>query len=201
MQTEEQLSGKQSISLIKEMMEVSSRNLKKDGLLILIWGIVIVLGRFMSFFPEVKLISRKIMQVFDILGWVLGMGAILFTIYYIYRNRKRTQTYIAVTARYTWLGIIVLYNLIVILIKQKTGEVDFELLHPIQMSLIGMGLFVMGGLYREKMLLLGGFAYWITAYFAVKYVLHIQYIFECVAGFIGFVIPGAWLYYQSRKNV
>ncbi|MFA9392714.1 MAG: hypothetical protein ACERKD_23100 [Prolixibacteraceae bacterium] len=201
MQTEEQFSEKQSISLIKEMVEVSSKNLKKDGLLILAWGVAFVLGAFLNFFPEVKLISKRLIFVFDVFGLMLGIGVVLFTVYYVFFKKKGIKTYVATTAAYTWFGIIVVYNLIVILIKQKTGEVNFELLHPMQMALIGLALFVTGGLYREKLLLLGGVVYWFAAYFAVRYRLPIQLIFEFVAGFIGFIIPGAWLYYQSIKNV
>lgn len=201
MQTEESFNQKQSISLIKEMLEVSSSNLKKDGVLILIWGVVIVIGRFLNFFPEVKLISKRLMQVFDVIGWLLGIGAIIFTIYYVYINRKRTKTYIAITARYTWIGILVVYNLVVIITNVKTGATNFEMLHPIQIALIGLALFITGGLYREKLLLLGGLVYWLAAFFAVGYRLPIQFIFECIAGFVGFVIPGAWLYYQSQKHV
>lgn len=201
METEKPLDEKQSLILIREMIDVSSKNIKKDGLLILIWGVVIVINSFTNFFPEIKLISRQLMKAFDVLEVLLGAAAILFTVYYIYQNRKRTKTYIAITARYTWIGIFVVYNLVVIITNVKTGETNFEMLHPIQISLIGLALFITGGLYHEKLLLLGGLIYWIAAYFAVGYVLHIQFIFECIAGFIGFVLPGAWLYYQSRKDV
>lgn len=201
MQTEEFFDEKKSFSIIKEMIEVSSRNLKKDGLFILVWGVAIVIGRFMNFFPEVQLISRRLMQFFDIMGWVLGIGAILFTLYYIFLNRKRTRTYIAITARYTWIGIFVVYNLVVIITNVKTGETNFEMLHPIQVALIGLALFITGGLYHEKLLLVGGIAYWIAAFISVKYRMPVQFIIECIAGFIGFVIPGAWLFYQSKKHV
>jgi hypothetical protein len=201
MENEDNFNEKKSIILIREMIDVSSRNIKKDGLLILVWGVIIVLGRFMNFFPEVKLISKVLIKTFRVFGVLLGAAGILFTIYWIYRNRKRTKTYIAITARYTWIGILIVYNLIAILIKFKTGKVDFELFHPMQMTLIGLALFITGGLYREKLLLMGGAVYWIAAFFAVKFTLNIQFIFECAAGILGFVIPGAWLYYQSQKHV
>jgi hypothetical protein len=201
MGTEDDFNEKKSIILIREMIDVSSRNIKKDGILILLWGVIIVLGTFMNFFPEIKLISKVLMKTFDVLQVIIAGAGILYTVYYIFQNRKRSKTYIAITARYTWVGILIVYNLIAMLIKQKTGEVNLELFHPMQMTLIGLALFVTGGLYREKLLLIGGVVYWIAAFFAVKYVLNIQFIFECVAGFIGFVIPGAWLYYQSQKHV
>ncbi|MDA3927329.1 MAG: hypothetical protein PF541_00090 [Prolixibacteraceae bacterium] len=200
MKTKDQFNEKKSIVLIKEMIDVSSKHIKKDGLLLLVWGCIIVLSTFMNFFPEVKLISRRLMQAFNIMEVLLGAGGILFTIYYIYQNRKRTKTYIGITARYTWIGILVVNNLIIIMIHQKTGEVDFELNHPIQMCLIGLALFITGGLYREKLLLLGGIMYWIAAYFAKDYALHYQLIFECSAAFLGFIIPGYYLYIQSCKR-
>lgn len=201
MQTEEYLTGTKSISIIREMMEVSSKNLQKDGLLIFAWGVAIVFGRFFYFFPEIKLISHQLTFVFHSLSWLLGIGVILFTIYYVFFYKKGVKTYVSQTTIYTWLGILIADNLIIILIKHKTGDVNFELLHPIQMSLIGLALFVTSGLYREKLLLLGGLVYWLAAYLCVDYRIPVQFIFECGAGFIGFLIPGAWLYYKSRKHV
>ncbi|MGF7140939.1 hypothetical protein [Roseimarinus sediminis] len=191
---------KQSMALIRDMIEVSSRNIKKDGLLILIWGLVIFLGRFLNFFPEVQLIAKRLMLVFDVLAWGLGLGAIGFTIFYIYKQRKRTKTYIGLTARYTWVGILVVYNLVAIITNVKTGETNFEMLHPIQMSLIGLALFITGGLYREKLLLAGGLIYWVAAFIAVGYEMPYQFMIESIAGLLGFVIPGAWLYYQYRQR-
>lgn len=191
---------KQSLALIRDMIEVSSRNIKKDGLLILIWGLVIFLGRFLNFFPEVQLIAKRLMLVFDVLAWGLGLGAIGFTICYIYKQRKRTKTYIGLTARYTWVGILVVYNLVAIITNVKTGESNFEMLHPIQMSLIGLALFITGGLYREKLLLAGGLIYWVAAFIAVRYEMPYQFMIESIAGLLGFAIPGAWLYYQYRQK-
>lgn len=201
METEDHITGKKSMSIIREMMEVSTKNLQKDGLLIFAWGIAIVFGRFFNFFPEVKLISNRLTMLFHFLSWVLGIAAILFTIYYVFFYKKGVKTYVSQTAVYTWIGILIVDNLIIMFIKQKTGEVNFTLLHPIQMTLIGLALFVSGGLYREKLLLLGGLAYWIAAYLCIDYRIPIQFVFESVAGLVGFLLPGAWLYYNSRKHV
>lgn len=201
METEESITGKKSMSIISEMMEVSKQNLRKDGLLILVWGVIIVINSFTNFLPEVKLLSKRLMKFFNWSEVALGVVGILFTIYYIYIMRKRVRTYVGITARYTWLGIFVVYNLVVIFTNMKTGQTNFELLHPIQMTLIGLALFITGGLYREKLLLAGGIIYWVAAFFAVGYALKYQWMFECGAGLLGFVLPGAWLYYKSRQHV
>lgn len=201
MNTEEPMDEKQSLRLIRNMMEVSSRNLQQDGRLIMAWGVAIVIGRFLSFYPEIKLISKQLMGLFDVLSWLIGIAVIIYTIYYVFFQRKGTKSYVAKTAAYTWLGILIVHNLLIMFIKQKTGEVNFELLHPLQMSLIGLALFITGGLYRERLFLLGGVAYWLAAFLAINYRLPQQMIFESVAALIGFVLPGAWLFYQSRKHV
>ena len=118
MQTNDQITEKKSISIIKEMMEVSTKNLQKDGLLIFAWGIAIVFGRFFNFFPEVKLISKKMMMLFEGMSWLLGIGIVVFTIYYVFFYKKGVKTYVSQTAIYTWLGIIIVHNLFIILIKQ-----------------------------------------------------------------------------------
>lgn len=201
MNTAETMDEKQSLKFIRNMMEVSARNLKQEGRLILAWGVAIVVGRFLNFFPEIKLISKQLMWFFDLLSWLIGIAVIIYTIYYVFFHRKGTKSYVAKTAAYTWLGILIVHNLLVMFIKQKTGEVNFELLHPLQMVLIGLALFITGGLYRERLFLLGGVAYWLAAYLGLNFRLPQQMIFESVAALIGFVLPGAWLFYQSRKHV
>jgi hypothetical protein len=199
--TTNELDEKRSIILIREMIDVSSRNIKKDGIVLLVWGLIGCIMQFLNFYPEIKLLPKLTMKLFNVAEVILMAGAILFTVAYIYQNRKRPKTYISITARYLWIGIIVAYNLITILIKQKTGTVDFELLHPMQMTLIGLALFVTGGLYREKLLNIGGVVYWIVAFIAVKYTLPMQFVFEFMATLAGFVVPGAYLYYQSQRHV
>jgi hypothetical protein len=201
MENETPLTEKQSLSVIQEMIDVSSRNLKNDGILLFAWGCAITLGLVMTFLPEITLLRHRLVDIFKVLKTNMSAGIILFTVYYIYQKRERVKTYIAVTSRYTWLGILVVYNLMVMIIKVKTGTVNFELLHPVQMTLIGLALFITGGLYRTRILLLSGVVYWIAAFFASKQILTYQFVIESVASLIAFVLPGYYLYYQSKKHV
>jgi hypothetical protein len=201
MENETQLTERQSLSVIQEMIDVSTRNLKNDGILLFAWGCAITLGLLITFLPDLILLRHRLVVTFNVLNAIIGAGIILFTVYYIYQKRKRVKTYIAVTSRYTWLGMLVVYNLMVMIIKAKTGEVNFELLHPLQMTLIGLALFITGGLYRTRILLISGVVYWIAAYFASRQIMTYQLVIECAASIIAFVLPGYYLYYQSKKHV
>lgn len=201
MENEILFTEKQSLSVIQEMIDVSSRNLKNDGVLLIVWGWAISIGLLFTFLPDLILLRNILVETFKVTKVIIAGGIILFTLYYMYQKRKRVRTYIAVTSRYTWLGIIVVYNLIVMIIKVKTGNVNFELLHPLQMTLIGLALFITGGLYRTHILLISGVVYWIAAFFAASQTMTYQLVIECVAAFIAFILPGHYLYYQSKKYV
>lgn len=196
----EQINEKQSLQVINEMIAVSSKNLKNDGLLLLAWGWVGFFISIMGFLPDIILIPNRLTRAFHILIPVLMVGIILFTAYYMYQKRKQVKTYVAIATRYTWFSCIVVYNLMVMIIKAKTGSVDFDLLHPLQMTLIGMCLFITGGLYRSWMLIVSGVIFWVAAISIVGQRLEYQRLWEAIVILLAFVAPGHILYYQSQKK-
>jgi hypothetical protein len=200
MENETPFTEKQSLSVIQEMIDVSTRNLKNDGILLFVWGWALFLQYLLACLPDLILMKHYIMNTFKVLKPILLTVVILFTLYYIYQKRKRVKTYIAITSRYTWLGIIVVFNLMVMILKTK-GEINFDLLHPLQMTLIGLALFITGGLYRTWILLVSGVVYWTAAVFASRQPMMYQQLIESIAALIAFVIPGYYLYYQSKKHV
>jgi hypothetical protein len=199
---QEQFDESKSLHIMNEMIAVSTKNLKNDGLLLLAWGWVGCCINVMGFLPDLLLLSKRLIAAFHILIPVLMVGVILFTTYYMYQKRKQVKTYVATATRYTWFSFIVVYNLMVMIIKTKTGTVNFELLHPLQMTLIGMSLFITGGLYRSWMLCVSGVLFWVTALSVASLELEYQRLWETVVVFIAVVVPGHILYHQSlKKNV
>lgn len=198
--TSQPLSENQSLQVIREMIAGSSKNLKNDGLLLLAWGWVGVAITVMHFVPNLFLISKRLIIAFKILTPVLMVAVILFTAAYMYQKRMRVKTYVAIAARYTWFSVVIVYNLVVMVLKVKTGTVDFSLLHPLQMLLIGMALFITGGLYRYWLLSVGGVVYWLAALISAQQNLNYQLVIETIPILIGFVIPGHILYSQYHQN-
>lgn len=79
-------------------------------------------------------------------------------------------------------------------------EVNFELLHPLQMVLIGFALFVTGGIYRYYLLSACGVIMWVAAAIGANFEINTQFLVRAIADLLCFVIPGILMYYSSKKQ-
>lgn len=190
---------KQSLRLINEMIQVSQKKLKNDGILFIIWGWCMFLTYSFSFIQGITHFSHRVGKLISSVNTLLGIGAILFTIYYILNQRKKVQTYISISLRYVWGSLfigLVLINLIQFNVLHK---INFELQHPIFMVLIAFATVITGGILRHKLIVAGGIIFGILAYISSHLLLNNQLLLEAIAWLIAFIIPGHLLY-SRRKN-
>ena len=94
----------QSLQLIQEMLQVSQRKLKKDGVLLILWGWIMALHYLVIYILGKTNPSYQVNRTFKylVIGFVLFGFA--FTLYYILKQRKKVQTYIGVSLRYVWIS-------------------------------------------------------------------------------------------------
>jgi len=190
----------QSIETIKVAILTSKRRLMDDGILLLIWGLVMSVSNFWNYYESANLTvwwMRNLMTVFQ---WIMGIGVISITVYYIFFRKNKVTTLTAISTRYVWIGVILAHNMTIMITKSVLNEVNFTLLHPLQMVLIGFALFVTGGIYRFWVLVISGIIMWIAAAVSANFELNMQFLIRSVAEFICFVIPG-YLMLQSKKNI
>lgn len=190
----------QSIETIKAAILTSKRRLMDDGILLLIWGFVMSVSNFWNYYESANLTvwwMRNLMTVFQ---WIMGIGVISITAYYIFFRKNKVTTLTAISTRYVWIGVILAHNMTIMITKSVLNEVNFTLLHPLQMVLIGFALFVTGGIYRFWVLVISGIIMWIAAAISANFELNMQFLIRSVAEFICFVIPG-YLMLQSKKNI
>ncbi|MCG8310921.1 MAG: hypothetical protein MI975_26265 [Cytophagales bacterium] len=189
----------QSLRIIKEMIQVSQRKIKQDGILIIIWGWIWFLGRLRDYyfwkFPHILQMKR----IFDFAGYLVFIFATVFTVVYIYRQRKKVTTYIGVSLRYVWISLIAGMSLISMTLYNVLEEANFELQHPVFMVFIAYAVVVTGGIIRYNLLVLGGVAFALLAYISSFFAIGEQLLFESIAWFVAFVIPGHWLYSRRKK--
>ena len=140
---------------------------------------------------------RNLMDIFQI---VLGVAVIGYTIYLLFIKKRKVTTFAAISTRFVWIGVILAHNINVLITKNILSEINFTLLQPLQMVLIGFALFVTGGIYRYYLLVAGGVIMWIAAAVAAHFDLNTQFLIRSIAETICFIIPGA-LMYASRKTV
>jgi hypothetical protein len=195
----ESFDEKQSIQVIREMIQLSQKKIRNDGILLIVWGYAASLPALIKFFKEILFLPNRVMYLLKFVDPVLPLMALIFTIYYIMKQRKQVTTYIGASLRYVWIslfGCMVLTNLI---LHNITQEVNFTLQHPLFMVLTAFAILVTGVILRVKTVIFGGIVFGILAYFASLLSLHDQLFLDGIGWFLALAIPGHILYYQRNK--
>ncbi len=190
----------QSLKIIKASLQTSKHILRDDGILLVCWGLAFSISNFWNYYKTANLTAwwmRNLMETFQILA---GIAVIGLTLWFIFIKRKKATTFTAISTRYVWIGVILAHNMMVIITKSILEEVNFTLLQPIQMVLIGFALFVTGGIYRYYILTISGIFMWGAAVWAAGYGLNIQFLLRSIAEVVCFVVPGILMYTAWKKQ-
>lgn len=195
----EQFDERKSLQVIQEMIQVSQRKIKNDGILLIVWGYAASLPPLINYLKEILFLPNRVMLLLKFADLVLPLLAFAFTIYYILRERKKVTTYIGASLRYVWIslfGCMVLTNLI---LYNVTHEVNFTLQHPLFMVLTAFAILVTGVILRYKLIILGGIVFGILAYIASFLILHDQLFLDGIGWFLALAIPGHIMYFKRNK--
>ncbi len=190
---------KKSLQVMKTAIATSKKALMQDGILLILWGAGFSVSNFWNYYKNAYLTAwwmRNMMEVFQI---VMGSTIIGLTIYFIFFRKRKVTTFAAISTRFVWIGVILAHNINVMITKSILSEINFILLQPLQMVLIGFALFATGGIYRYYILLASGIVMWIAAATAANFDLNIQFLIRSVAEIICFVIPGTLMYAARKK--
>ena len=197
---QENFDEKQSLKVIMEMIQVSKKKLRNDGILLLVWGYAASLPSLISYCKEILFLPNRVMYFLKFVDPVLPLLALAFTIYYIYNERKKVTTYIGSSLRYVWISLffcLVLTNLILFNVIEK---VNFTLQHPIFMVFLAFAVVVTGIILRFKLIILGGIFFGLLAYWCSFLDLHHQIFLEGIAWLVALVIPGHILFYKRNSK-
>jgi hypothetical protein len=190
---------KQSIQVIKEMIQVSQRSFKNDGILFLLWGWLMFISYVINYIMYNVVITQQMGRIFNNLRFAITIIAIIYTLYYVFKKSKKVKTYIGISLRYVWVSLIVCLVLTRMIIHNVIEQINFELQHPIFMMLIAFAIVVTGGILRYKLVIIGGIVFGILAYVCSYFSLEIQMLFEAAAWILAFIIPGHLLYAKRKQ--
>ncbi|MCU4165316.1 hypothetical protein [Carboxylicivirga caseinilyticus] len=194
------LNEEQSLQVIRQMIEVSQKKLKSDGILFIVWGWIAVFNYFaLNYLVGIYNPGYTLMQVVRLLRIVLPFAGLFYTTYYMYQSRKKVKTYISTSLRYVWFGLLVSMVLINLIQFNVLHSISFELQHPIFMVLIAFAIVITGGILRYNVVIFGGIFFAAMAYVASLYPLDKQLMIEALGWLIAFVIPGHIMYSQRQK--
>ncbi|MBN2814723.1 MAG: hypothetical protein JXQ80_11645 [Bacteroidales bacterium] len=189
----------QSLQVIQEMIQVSQKKLKNDGILFIIWGWSMFFNYAYNYLLGFVVLPYPLKKAFDYAGNALAIVIIAYSLYYILKQRKKVQTYIGISLRYVWFSLIACLVLTSLIIHNVLHATNFELQHPIFMMFIAFATVITGGILRYRMIIFGGIIFGILAYICSYIDLREQLILEAIAWLIAFIIPGHLLY-AKRKN-
>jgi hypothetical protein len=190
---------KKSLDVMKAAIATSKRAMMSDGLLLILWGTGLSISNFYNYYKTNYLLASRLQNFLDILQILIGVSILAITAYIIFRKKKVT-TFASFTTRFVWIGVIIAHNIVIIITKAILTDINFVLLQPLQLVLIGFALFVSGGVYRYYLLVFSGVLMWAAAAFAANFDLTQQYLIRSVAEIICFIIPGI-LMYNARKKI
>ena len=189
----------QSLQVIQEMIQVSQKKLKNDGILFILWGWLMFFNYAYNYLLGFVVLPYPIKKAIDYSGIVIAFVAVAFSIYYILKQRKKVQTYIGISLRYVWFSLIACQMLTSMIIYNVLHVVNFELQHPIFMMFIAFATVITGGVLRYRMIIFGGIIFGLLAYVGSYFNLREQLILEAIAWLIAFIIPGHLLYANRKK--
>jgi hypothetical protein len=190
----------QSIKVIREMIRISQRKLQSDGIMFIVWGwIAFVNLFFLNYLTSVLTPTYHAMQGVHALRIILPIVGLLYTVYYLIRQRKKAQTYIGISVRYVWISLFVSLILVNLVQFNVLHSINFELQHPIFMVFIAFAITVTGGILRHGLITVGGIVFAVLGFTASYFPLQEQLLIESIAWLLAFIIPGHILF--SRRKV
>jgi hypothetical protein len=190
---------RQSIQVIKEMIQVSQKNFKNDGILFILWG-WLMFYYYVSYYIIYKIvITLQMQRRYDYFINMLVVIAIAFTIYYVYKKSKKVKTYIGVSLRYVWITLVACLILSRLMINNIIHQVNLELNHSLYMMLIAFAIIITGGILRYKLVIIGGIVFGGLAYACSYFDIQTQLLFEAAAWLVAFIIPGHILHAKRKQ--
>lgn len=190
---------RQSLQVIHEMITLSQKKLKNDGILFITWGWV----SFMTYLFEY--LERTIVHTYPYtlakryITVALLVFALAYTVYYVYNHSRKAQSYIAISLRYVWLSMIACMVLINLIQANVMHRITFELQLPVFMVLVAFALVTTGGIIRYRMIIAGGIIFGLMAYLASFFPPTTQLLIEAIAWLMAFAIPGHILYAKRNR--
>jgi len=187
----------QSIQVIRDMIEVSRKNLKNDGILFITWGWILFASVAARYLLRVFIVSQEIVSYTNkIILVLLGIG-VLISANYIYKSRNQVTTYTGKVLRFLW-GAIIVLNLY-ILAYQLNAHMRIDMLYSQYMLFLALGTFVTGAVIKFKPLIICSFTFIILAQAGFFLKNETTILLSAISFITGLAIPGHILFANRKK--
>lgn len=180
--TEKNLSEKESLQLITEMIGKAKSSYHSNGTSAILWGAVIF---FCSVFNFIQL-QFDLPINFDI--WWLMFIALIPQLIWVLRNRKKKSfvSYEETSLSFVWwaFGAAILMMMFFNFYYKPSHSISIYLI------LFGLPTFITGGMFRFRPMIMGGVICWILFAISLKYDAKTGLLLMAIAALFAWLIPG-----------
>ncbi|MCB0505186.1 MAG: hypothetical protein KDC58_06745 [Cyclobacteriaceae bacterium] len=190
---ESNLTEKDSLKLITEMIKAAKGNANQSFFHIIMWGWVI----------STICIAQFIMIRFSDWGknsvyiWLLVLPFGIVSSVYGYKQGRKEKVRTFIDSVYAWVWIAFVISLTLVLIISFRNVMSIT---PLVLVTAGTATFLSGQIIKFKPLIWGGLAFWGWSLVAFGLQNELNLIINALAIFTGYLIPGYMLKNKLKKN-
>ncbi len=188
----------EDIAFLRQVVEDSRRVVIDNGVHLLAWGVLVVIGMIFTYISEHFKLNLPILWnwiVLISLGWIL-------TIWdgWIKMTRARTRTFVQKVLASLWFGLGIVMTLVGF-IGPATGAISTWGTIPLFSLILGAGLFATGTVHQERLRGFAAVGWWIGGIFTMLF--PGDYEILLFAGMmIAFqILPGVVLYRKWKREM
>lgn len=182
---QQELSTRDSLQLIEQMINKAQNRFSENGHLYLLWGWVVLICSITSFVAIYFYNNGKVLMYV----WMLTIPTVVYQMIYLARAKKNTtvRTYTDEINSYVWLVFVIMGFLVGIIIG-RSGQP--QLFNPLILMLYGMPTFLSGVILKFTPLRMGAISCWILALVSVFIPYQFSFLLLAVAVITTWIIPG-----------
>lgn len=190
---EKELSSKDSLALISEMIGRAKKEAAGDGSFqLLLWGWVVALCNFGHYALD------KSGYAYPYAVWTMIVPALIWSFLHEYSKRKkaRIKTHLDHALGQLWMGV---FSAMIIVLASMP-RLDFR--HtPVILLLAAVGVFTTGGIIKVNLVRWGGLILAIGGLIGFTLPASEQYLVGGIAMVLGYLVPGYYLKNNYRDRV
>lgn len=192
MSMESNLTNKESLKIITDMITLAKGNAKQSFFHIILWGWVIIIISLVQFY----MIKYACIEHSELI-WILTFPAGIVSAVYGYKEGRKEKSSSFIDNIYMWTWFAFIMSLVIVLIVSSK---HLNLTPLYIMTIAGFATFLSGKILQFPPLVWGGVAFWLWC--ILGFTLQNEYVLliNAAAIFTGYIIPGYMLKNKLRRN-
>ncbi len=190
MENKKELSPKESLDIINNIIESTKVKVRKNAYYFLLWGWITLIACLLHYiFLKFSLIEKPHRA-----WWIVVVGIVMTIIYNLKRSKDDEPfTHLNKILAITWLSFFISY---VIIYFSLVYSNYFALTITLIFALTGNATFISGMILKFKPVLFGGIVFWIGSILSIFLSYENQLLMSMIIIILGYLIPG----YLLRKK-